>query len=75
MPAKPARITLLLSVGITPQIKTELEMACEYFGVTPSQFARQSIVEALMRCGVRPAPGLLYQQAQAAQAAKNVNGE
>jgi hypothetical protein len=58
-----------------PQIKTELEMACEYFGVTPSQFARQSIVEALMRCGVRPAPGLLYQQAQAAQAAKNVNGE
>jgi hypothetical protein len=68
MPAKPARITELLSVGITPQLRIEIEAACDYFGLTPSQYVRQAAVEKLMRDGIRRPP--VYQQPQAVQAAE-----
>jgi hypothetical protein len=70
MPAKPVRINLLLSVGITEQIKRELELASEYFGLTPSQFGRQAIIEKLMREGIRRPPGIYRQQASTVQAAE-----
>ena len=69
MPAKPAIINLLLSVGITEQIKLELEQASEFFGMTPSQFGRQAIIEKLVREGIRQPPGIAFNQ-QPAHAAE-----
>jgi hypothetical protein len=72
---KPVRIKLLLSVGITEEMKTAIEIAAEFSGISPSQLGRQAILEKLVREGYMRHPGMIYQQAQAAQAAKNLNGE
>jgi hypothetical protein len=51
-----AQITVEMMVGITPKIKDALEYACEDIGMKPSQFARQAIVEKLVREGFMTRP-------------------
>jgi hypothetical protein len=46
-----AQITCEMMVGITPKIIDAIENACEDIGMKPSQFARQAIVEKLVREG------------------------
>jgi hypothetical protein len=38
------------------------KQASEFFGMTPSQFGRQAIIEKLVREGIRRPPGIAYQQ-------------
>ncbi len=53
-----AIITCEMMVGITPKIKDALEFACEDIGMKPSQFARQALVEKLVREGFMTRPNL-----------------
>jgi hypothetical protein len=53
-----AQITVEIMVGITPKIKEGIEIACEYSGMKPSQFARQAIVEKLIKDGIFERPTL-----------------
>lgn len=46
-----AQITVEMMVGITPKIQEAIEVACEFSGLKASQFARQAIVEKLVREG------------------------
>jgi hypothetical protein len=46
-----AQITLEIMVGITPKIKAGIEIASEFSGMKPSQYARQAIIEKLIRDG------------------------
>jgi hypothetical protein len=51
-----AQITCEMMVGITPKIRDAIENACEDIGMKPSQFARQAIVEKLVREGFMTRP-------------------
>jgi hypothetical protein len=42
-----AKIKSEMSVGITNEIKSALEVTTEFQGTTPSQFGRQAILEKL----------------------------
>jgi hypothetical protein len=53
-----ATITQEMMVGITPKIAEALEIACEDIGMRPSQYARQAIVEKLVREGFMARPNL-----------------
>lgn len=53
-----AKVTMEMSVGITPQIKTALETAVEFQGLKASQFGRQAILEKLVRDGFLCHPGI-----------------
>ncbi len=46
-----AQITSEFMVGVTEKIKDAMETACEFSGMKPSQYARQAIVEKLVREG------------------------
>lgn len=46
-----AKIRSEMSVGITDEIKSALEMATEFQGTKPSQYGRQAILEKLVREG------------------------
>ena len=46
-----AKIKSEMSVGITDEIKSALEIATEFAGIKPSQFGRQAILEKLVREG------------------------
>ena len=53
-----AQITSELMVGVTEKIKNALAIACDDIGMKPSQFARQAIVEKLVRDGFMSRPNL-----------------
>jgi hypothetical protein len=65
---KHAKIKLLLTVGVTNEIKNALEIAAEFGGSTCSQVARQAILEKMVREGFMQHPMAAYQQQQAAKA-------
>ena len=46
-----AKIKSEMSVGITDEIRSALEIATEFAGIKPSQFGRQAILEKLVREG------------------------
>ena len=46
-----ARIKTEMSVGITDEIKSALEVATEFAGIKASQFGRQAILKKLVRDG------------------------
>ena len=60
-------ITHDLQVGLTDEIDQALKLACEFSGAKPSQYARQSILERLVREQFIQHPG---QRLAAAMAAK-----
>jgi hypothetical protein len=64
---KPAKIKLLLTVGVTNEIKNALEMAAEFTGSTCSQLGRQAILQFLVREGFMQHPAAIYQQQHAAK--------
>jgi hypothetical protein len=64
---KQGKIKLLLSVGVTHDIKNALELAAEFTGSTCSQLGRQAILQFLVREGFLQHPAAIYQQQQAAR--------
>jgi hypothetical protein len=46
-----ATITHEFMCGVTEKIRDAMEAACEFSGMRPSQYARQAIVEKLVREG------------------------
>jgi hypothetical protein len=72
---KTAKLKTLLTIGVTNDIKNALEIASESNATTCSQLARQAILQFLVREGYLQHPAAIYQQAQAAQAQRNLNGE
>jgi hypothetical protein len=53
-----AKIKNEMSVGLTDEIKSALEMATEFVGMKASQFGRQAILEKLVRDGYLRHPGI-----------------
>jgi hypothetical protein len=56
------KIKVEISVGLTEQIKSALEMASEFTGTTPSQYGRQAILEKLIREQFMQHPGIAHFQ-------------
>jgi hypothetical protein len=56
-----AQIKSEMSVGLTPEIEAALQVAVEFVGMKPSQFARQAILEKLVREGFMRHPGMVFQ--------------
>jgi hypothetical protein len=46
-----ARVTIEMSVGLTPEIQQSLVAAVNYQGIKASTFGRQAILEKLVRDG------------------------
>ena len=46
-----AKIKSEMSVGLTPEIESALQVATEFQGMKPSQYGRQAILEKLVREG------------------------
>lgn len=67
-----AKIKQELSVGLTDEIDAALRLACEFSGAKPSQYARQSILERLVREQFIQHPGqrLMAKMADKQQAAQ-----
>jgi hypothetical protein len=66
-----AKILSEMSVGLTPEIEAALEIAADFSGLRPSQFARQSIIEKLVRDGYLKHPGMArFENAVPKQAAE-----
>lgn len=51
-------ITRELMVGVTEIIRQGIDVACEGYGMRPSQYCRQAIFEKLIRDGILPPPTL-----------------
>ena len=51
-----AKILTEMSVGLTPEIDAALEIAADFSGLRPSQFARQAVIEKLVREGYLETP-------------------
>lgn len=49
--AKTARLTVEMSVSLTPEISQALEIATQFQGMKPSQYARQAVLERLVSQG------------------------
>jgi hypothetical protein len=64
---KRGKIKLLLTVGVTHEMKTALEMASHFNGTTCSQLGRQAILQFLVREGFMRHPGMAYQQHETAK--------
>jgi hypothetical protein len=45
------RIETDITIGVTAEIKSALEVATDFLGMTPSQLGRQAILEKLVRDG------------------------
>jgi hypothetical protein len=74
-PIKRTPVNLILSVCVTDEIRQALETVAAFEGIRPSQFGRMAILERLVRQGYMRHPGQIFQEAQAAQAAKNMAAE
>jgi hypothetical protein len=55
-----ARIKSELAVGVTPEIREAVEIACEFTGMKQSQFCRIALVEKLVRDNWLKHPGLVH---------------
>ena len=66
-----AKILTEMSVGLTPEIDAALEIAADFSGLRPSQFARQAVIEKLVREGYLKHPGMArFENAVPKQAAE-----
>jgi hypothetical protein len=63
----PAKIKSEMSVGITDEIKSALEIATEFQGTKPSQYGRQAILEKLVREGFLKHPMHRHLNSEAAE--------
>jgi hypothetical protein len=57
------KVTLEMSVGITPLIKDALETAAEFQGLKASQYGRHAILEKLVREGYLKHPAIANYEA------------
>ena len=48
---KTARLTVEMSVSLTPEMDQALKIATEFQGMKPSQYARQALLERLVAQG------------------------
>jgi hypothetical protein len=62
-----AKISSEISVGISEEMKSALEIATGFQGMKPSQYGRQAILEKLVREGFLKHPMHNYQNAEAAE--------
>ena len=62
-----AKIKSEMSVGLTPEIQSALQIATEFQGMKPSQYGRQAILEKLVREGYLRHPAMRYETPQAAE--------
>jgi hypothetical protein len=62
-----AKIKSEMSVGITDEIKSALEIATEFQGTKPSQYGRQAILEKLVREGFLKHPMHRHLNSEAAE--------
>jgi hypothetical protein len=63
-----ARVTLEMSVGLTPEIQRALQIATEFSGMKASQYGRQAILERLVREGYLRHPRIAnFENTQAAE--------
>jgi hypothetical protein len=63
--ASKARVIHEVMVGITPEMKTALEMATEFSGMKASTYARQALLERLVRDQMMTHPAQKYAAAGA----------
>jgi hypothetical protein len=66
--AKKARLTIEMSVSLTPEISQALEIATEFSGMKPSQYARQAVLKRLVSQGFLEHPMKRLAAANAAKA-------
>jgi hypothetical protein len=63
-----AKVIKEMSVGLTEQIESALQVATEFQGMKPSQYGRQAILEKLVREGYLRHPAMQrYETPQAAE--------
>jgi hypothetical protein len=62
-----AKIKSEMSVGLTSEIESALQIATEFQGMKPSQYGRQAILEKLVREGYLRHPAMRYETPQAAE--------
>jgi hypothetical protein len=67
-----ARVILTdMTVGLTQEIQAALEVAADFSGLRPAQFARQAVIEKLVREGYLRHPGVArFENAVPKQAAE-----
>jgi hypothetical protein len=51
-----ARVTIEMTVGLTPEIDEALKIATEFQGVKSSTFVRQAVLQRLVAEGFMPHP-------------------
>jgi hypothetical protein len=44
-----ARVPFEMNVGITAEMQTAMRMVCDFTGMRPAQYARQALLEKLVR--------------------------